>query len=123
MAGQFEDHGALWLHNNGEDFQGSIYGIRVHVERNGEKRSEKSPDYRIFVHKDDGPKEIGCLWERLSTRTGDSYLRGQINGRQVALWPAKQTKESSPRYRVMPPRDEQPKEAVAAAQEDSDVPF
>ena len=51
------------------------------------------------------PAELGALWRRQGAK--GEYLTGEINGVKVVCFPAKQTSERSPAYRVLrsKPRD------------------
>ena len=57
MADQKEDEiGALWLKSSsrGDYFTGTVNGQRVVVFKNGNKKTDKQPDYRVLKAK---PKE------------------------------------------------------------------
>lgn len=49
------------------------------------------------------PDELGALWTKTSAN-GKTYMTGEINGVKVVCWPAKQTSDKSPDWRVMRPR-------------------
>lgn len=46
------------------------------------------------------PDELGALWTKTSAN-GKTYMTGEINGVKVVCWPAKQTSDKSPDWRVM----------------------
>lgn len=56
------------------------------------------------------PDELGALWLKQGAK-GD-YMTGTIDGVKVVCFPAKQTSDKSPAWRVLKskPRDEQPKD-------------
>lgn len=117
---EYQDFGALWLHENLEDYVGTIYGVRVCLRQG--VQGEKLPAYHIFSP--DGMKDIGALWNKTSKNNGTPYLSGSITvdgqKRPVALWPAKRNHERSPHWRVMPPREQAPQPAPAGQQMPTD---
>lgn len=126
----YVDHGCLWEAPSGEDYTGKIYGQAVSVEPNGAKAKDTSPDWWIWDPQN-RKDSIGALWIKTSAR-GVDWLSGSITiegiKRNVGLWPAKRMKDTSPHYRVMPPREAAPQPVATVPEEappdlDSEIPF
>lgn len=125
----YVDHGCLWEAPDGESYQGKIYAQAVAVEPNGAKAKDTSPDWWIWDPQN-RKDSIGALWAKHSDAKGVDWLSGSITiegqKRNVGLWPANRTKDTSPHYRVMPPREAAPPPAPAEEAPpdlDSEIPF
>ena len=98
------DHGALWAHPNGDDYQGNIYGTAIQIRRNPQKiDGDKFPAWHIIDPQKPDEKPLGALWVSYGKKDGTEYLSGKITiagvERRVSLWPAKRTKDTSPHWR------------------------